>query len=43
MVSYIYSDERLAEADLRGESVLMLAEDTEIVKGAAKALDAMGI
>ncbi len=43
VVSYIYSDERLAEADLRGESVLMLAEDTEIVKGAAKALDAMGI
>ncbi len=41
VVSYIYSDERLAEADLRGESVLML--DTEIVKGAAKALDAMGI
>ena len=38
VVSYIYSDERLAEADLRGESVLMLAEDTEIVKGAAKAL-----
>lgn len=43
VVSYIYSDERLAEADLRGESVLMLAEDTEIVRGAAKALDAMGI
>jgi len=43
VVSYIYSDERLAEADLRGESVLMLAEDTEIVKGAAEALDAMGI
>lgn len=43
VVSYIYSDERLAEADLRGESVLMLAEDTEIVKGAAKALDVMGI
>ena len=43
VVSYIYSDERRAEADLRGESVLMLAEDTEIVKGAAKALDAMGI
>lgn len=43
VVSYIYSDERLAEADLRGESVLMLSEDTEIVKGAAKALDVMGI
>ncbi len=43
VVSYIYSDERLAEADLRGESVLMLSEDTEIVKGATKALDVMGI
>ncbi len=43
VVSYIYSDERLAETDLRGESVLALPFNTELVRGAADALEKMGI
>lgn len=42
VVSRIYADERLAEADLKGESVLALPSDTELVRGAAEALDRMG-
>lgn len=43
VVSYIYSDEKLAETDLKGESVLALPDDTELVKGAAEALCKMQI
>lgn len=43
IVSYIFSDEMLAKADLKGESVLTLPKDTGIVNGAACALRNMGI
>lgn len=43
VLGYIYSDEKLAEADLKGESVLALPADTELVRGAARALDRMGV
>ena len=43
VVSYIYSDQQLAETDLRGESVLALPFDTELVRGAAEVLEKMGI
>lgn len=43
VVSYIYSDEKLAEADLRGESILALSPDTELLRGAERALVRMGI
>ena len=43
VLSYIYSDERLAEADLKGESILALPADTELVRGAGEVLDRMGL
>lgn len=43
VVSYIFSDEKLAEADLKGESILTLSKDAGIVNGAACALKNMGI
>lgn len=39
IVSYIYPDEKLAEADLRGESVFAIPFDAEIMRGAAEILD----
>ena len=43
VLSYIATDELLAETDLRGESVLGLPFDTALVRGAAEVLDKMGI
>ena len=43
VMSYIYSDEKLAEADLKGESIFALAPDAELVRGAEEVLDRMGI
>lgn len=43
VVSYIDSDEKLAEADLKGESVLALPSDTKLMQGAAAVLDSMGV
>ena len=43
VMSFIYSDEKLAEADLKGESILALSSDTELVRGAAEVLDRMGV
>ncbi len=43
VVSYIGSDEKLAETDLKGESVLALPSDTELVRGAGEVLDRMGL
>lgn len=43
VLCYIHSDEQLAETDLRGGSVLALPFDTALVRGAAEALDKMGI
>lgn len=43
VMSYIYSDEKLAEADLKGESILTLPADTELLRGTERALVRMGI
>ena len=43
VMSYIYSDEKLAEADLKGESLLTLPADTELLRGTERALVRMGI
>lgn len=43
VMSYIYSDEKLAEADLRGDSILALPAEAELVRGAAEVLDKMGV
>ncbi|MDE7478791.1 MAG: hypothetical protein K2M91_12750 [Lachnospiraceae bacterium] len=43
VVSYIYSDEKLAEADLKGESIFALPSDTELMRGAAETLDKIGV
>lgn len=43
VVSYIGSDEKLAETDLKGESVLALPSDTELVRGTGEVLDRMGL
>ena len=43
VLSYIAVDEQLAEADLRGESVLALPFDTALVRGAAEVLDKMAV
>lgn len=43
IVSYIFSDEKIAEVDLKGESVLSLPDDARIIKGAAKALINIGL
>ena len=43
VMSYIYSDEKLAEADLKGESILTLPADTELLRGTERALVRMVI
>lgn len=43
ILCYIYADELLAEADLKGESILTLPDSTELVRGAAEVLEKMEI
>ena len=43
VLSYIPSDAALAEYDLKGENVFYLPADSAIVKGAKRALDAIGV
>ena len=43
LLAAIESDEELARADVLGENVLKLSDDTKIVKGAREALANIGI
>lgn len=43
VASYIFTDDALAGADLRGESVFTLPDGSELIRGAAAALENMGI